>query len=163
MVPVGTSSQAPILAVGAVLFDGAGRVLLVRRGRAPAAGTWSLPGGRVHEGEALDAAIVREVLEETAIEARVACALCVVDTTAEATRFAIHEHLLEPIDPAAVPQPGDDAAEARWVSPSEMAGLGVTAAVLDVIAGARIAAAGKLPSFPTGVTVDLLHTKPKVG
>ena len=43
------------------------RLLLVRRGHGPAAGEWSVPGGRVETGETLAEAVVREVAEETGI------------------------------------------------------------------------------------------------
>lgn len=49
--------------VGAVVVDG-GRLLLVLRGREPAAGLWSIPGGKVEPGESPDDALVREVAEE---------------------------------------------------------------------------------------------------
>ncbi|WP_254790473.1 NUDIX hydrolase [Blastococcus tunisiensis] len=54
--------------VGAVVLDGAGRLLLVRRGHAPHAGLWSLPGGRVEPGETLEQAVRREVREETGVD-----------------------------------------------------------------------------------------------
>ena len=57
---------APIVAVGAVIVD-AGRVLLVRRGREPLKGRWSLPGGALEVGESLSAGLVREVREETGL------------------------------------------------------------------------------------------------
>jgi ADP-ribose pyrophosphatase YjhB (NUDIX family) len=56
----------PILGVGALIFDG-DQILLVERGREPLKGLWSLPGGVVEVGEALDAAVRREVLEETGL------------------------------------------------------------------------------------------------
>src|SRR3954454_8406121 len=56
--------------VGAVVHDGDGRLLLIRRGHAPHEGLWSLPGGRVEPGESAEAAVVREVLEETGLRVR---------------------------------------------------------------------------------------------
>jgi ADP-ribose pyrophosphatase YjhB (NUDIX family) len=53
--------------VGAVILDGSGRLLLIRRGHEPHAGLWSLPGGRVEAGETLEQAVRREVLEETGL------------------------------------------------------------------------------------------------
>ena len=113
------------MVVGAVVLDRRGRVLLVRRGRPPSAGSWSLPGGHVEAGESLDAAIAREVLEETAVRARVVCALCVVPVEREGYAYSIHEHLLVPLDPAAEPHAGDDAADARWVDPGQAAAMGL--------------------------------------
>jgi ADP-ribose pyrophosphatase YjhB (NUDIX family) len=58
--------EAPLVGVGAVIVD-QGRVLLVQRGREPLKGHWSLPGGLVDVGEALNAAVMREVEEETGL------------------------------------------------------------------------------------------------
>jgi 8-oxo-dGTP diphosphatase len=58
--------EAPLLGVGAVIVE-AGRVLLVRRGREPLKGQWSLPGGLLELGESLTAGVAREVLEETGL------------------------------------------------------------------------------------------------
>ena len=51
--------------VGAVVRDGAGRLLLIKRGHDPEAGKWSLPGGRIEPGETGAQALVREMREET--------------------------------------------------------------------------------------------------
>ena len=58
--------EAPLIGVGAVVVDH-GRVLLVRRGREPLKGKWSLPGGLLELGESLSAGVAREVLEETGL------------------------------------------------------------------------------------------------
>jgi len=60
-------AEKPIECAGAVVRDGAGRLLLVQRGRAPSAGLWSLPGGRVEPGETAAEAAAREVTEETGL------------------------------------------------------------------------------------------------
>lgn len=57
----------PFLGVGALIFDGR-KILLVERAKEPLKGYWSLPGGIVEAGEKLEAAIRREVLEETGLE-----------------------------------------------------------------------------------------------
>jgi 8-oxo-dGTP diphosphatase len=119
--------------VGAVVIDRAERVLLVRRVRPPGAGSWTLPGGHIEPGETLEAAVMREVREETGVDARVVCALGVVAVEREGFSYAIHEHLLVPIDGAARPQAADDAAEARWVARGELASLHVRPEVVDVI------------------------------
>ncbi len=60
----------PILAVSAAVFRG-GRVLIVRRARAPMIGHFSLPGGVVELGETLAAAVARELEEEVGVAARI--------------------------------------------------------------------------------------------
>jgi 8-oxo-dGTP diphosphatase len=68
----------PLVGVGAVIFRGE-EVLLVRRGQEPAKGSWSLPGGMVEVGESLEAAIKREVWEETGLTVKVLGITAVLD------------------------------------------------------------------------------------
>src|SRR5882762_4678903 len=56
----------PFVGVGAVIVD-SGRVVVIRRGRAPLLGEWSIPGGGVELGETLREAAAREALEETGL------------------------------------------------------------------------------------------------
>lgn len=58
--------DSPVVGVGAVIIKG-GKVLLVKRGKEPGYGRWSIPGGAVNLGEKLARAIEREVLEETGL------------------------------------------------------------------------------------------------
>jgi ADP-ribose pyrophosphatase YjhB (NUDIX family) len=131
---VSTPGQAPAIAVGAVVLDAQGRVLLVQRGRPPMAGAWTLPGGRVQAGESLEAAVVREILEETALAARVICALGPVTIEREGFAYAIHEYLVVPAtDPPEALRPGDDAAAARWVPRTDLPAWGVLPDALAVV------------------------------
>ena len=62
--------EAPLVGVGAVVVD-AGRMLLVRRGKEPLKGQWSLPGGMLELGESLADGVAREVREETGLTVEV--------------------------------------------------------------------------------------------
>ena len=48
-----------------------GRALLIRRGREPLLGEWSIPGGTLELGETLEEGVARELLEETGLKVRV--------------------------------------------------------------------------------------------
>jgi 8-oxo-dGTP diphosphatase len=99
--------------------------LLVKRGRPPSAGAWSLPGGHVEPSESLEDAIVREVREETGLGVEPRLSLGVVRVEREGFRYDIHEFLCEP-NQAADPVAGDDAVDVRWAAISELAALGVS-------------------------------------
>ena len=103
----------PEVCVGAVAVD-AGRLLLVRRGRGPAAGEWSVPGGRVEAGETLAEAVVRELLEETGVEGVCGRLIGWVERIGDDHHFVILDFAVEVLDPGD-PVAGDDAAEAAWV------------------------------------------------
>lgn len=106
------------------------RLLLVKRGRAPAKGLHAFPGGRVEPGETLEAAARRELFEETgltahALEAHDEMTLegATADTVYRLTVFmALHV--------AGEPMAGDDAETAGWYSLDEMAELPMTASTL---------------------------------
>ncbi len=108
----------PELCVGAIAVD-EGRLLLVRRGRGPAAGVWSVPGGRVEAGETLAEAVLRELAEETALEGVCDELIGWVERMGPDHHFVILDFrvtVLEPRDPRA----GDDAVEAEWVALDEV-------------------------------------------
>jgi 8-oxo-dGTP diphosphatase len=63
-----TSGPARLIpCVGAIVHDDSGRLLLVQRANPPSAGCWTIPGGRVEPGETDQAAVAREVAEETGL------------------------------------------------------------------------------------------------
>lgn len=104
----------PGLCVSAVVIDDE-RLLLVRRGRGAAQGTWACPGGRVRSGETLAEAVVRELREETGVDGLCGPLLGVVELIAPDEDHLVvlgyEVTVLDPVEPIA----GDGAAEARWV------------------------------------------------
>ena len=118
-------SARPEVCVGAVAIHDAA-LLMIRRGHGPAAGRWSVPGGRVEHGETLAEAVTRELREETGLEAVCGELLgwveVIDDDDAEATHFVILDFEVTVLDEGE-PQAGDDAAEARWVPLDEVIDL----------------------------------------
>jgi 8-oxo-dGTP diphosphatase len=57
----------PLIGIGAIIVEDS-RVVLIRRGKPPALGEWSIPGGLVKVGETLAEAVIREAQEETGLE-----------------------------------------------------------------------------------------------
>lgn len=109
------STMTPVPAVGVVCLRG-DEVLLIRRGTPPRLGEWSLPGGRIEAGErAVDAAL-RELREETGVEARILGLIEVVDGVfPEAGRhYVLIDYVAEWV--AGEPVAGDDAAAAAFMS-----------------------------------------------
>ena len=113
--------NAPQVCVGAVALDD-GRILLVRRGHGPAAGEWSLPGGRVEQGETLAEAVVRELAEETGLEGVSGGLVGWVERIGPDHHFVILDFTVDVLEPAAEPVAGDDACEAAWVAVGDLGG-----------------------------------------
>jgi mutator protein MutT len=131
--------DAPRVGVGAVILDGT-RVLLARRGRAPSAGKWSIPGGLVDVGERLEDALLREIEEESGLRVRL-LGLCGVIDRVVREQDAVRYHYVI-IDYAAEPvggrlQAGSDAAEVRWVEVDELDQYDTTEGLADMVHRAR--------------------------
>ena len=106
--------------VGAVIKDDTGRLLLIRRGHEPAAGLWSIPGGRIEPGESDASALVREVLEETGLTVVAGRLLCEVERPGQAGAMLDIRDYLAVVTGGELAA-GDDAADARWSAPAELA------------------------------------------
>ncbi|HEX7159358.1 MAG TPA: NUDIX domain-containing protein [Edaphobacter sp.] len=115
---------APMVGVAAVVVQG-DEVLLVRRGREPLRGRWSLPGGLLELGEITAEGVAREVLEETGIRVRPVEIVTTIDRILrdDDGRVRYHYVLVEWlcfVDDERALVCGDDADEAAWVKRSEI-------------------------------------------
>jgi 8-oxo-dGTP diphosphatase len=124
-----------IPAVSAAIFDTAGRVLLAERGKPPGEGLWSLPGGRCEPGEAVEAAVVREVREETGLAIEPIALLEVREVAAGERVFAIHVFVARAVSGALAA--GSDARAVRYATDAELAALPTTDGLADVVTRAR--------------------------
>jgi ADP-ribose pyrophosphatase YjhB (NUDIX family) len=126
----------PLVGVGAVIIEGE-RVLLVKRGHAPLAGEWSIPGGVLEVGETLREAAVREALEETGLTVEPGELLGVFDRVLrdmeERTRYhyVLIDFLCRRVSGEA--QASGDAAEVCWFTREEAAALPLAKDTAEVI------------------------------
>ncbi|WP_457091203.1 NUDIX hydrolase [Microvirga sp. P5_D2] len=114
---------SPIPAVIAVVIEN-DRALLVRRANPPDAGLWGYPGGKIEYGETVSEAAIRELREETGVEAKAQDIITTLDILVRAEDGAVTQHYIliavlcrwlsgEPVA-------ADDALEADWFSLDEL-------------------------------------------
>jgi 8-oxo-dGTP diphosphatase len=145
----------PTAAVGVVCLKGAD-VLLIRRGQPPRAGEWSLPGGRIEWGETVRAAALRELYEETGVEAEIVALIDVVDGLFDAHKgpeFGRHYLLVDFVARwrAGEPRASDDALEACFFTLEEARSLGLWSETVRVIEQAYALLNGcSSPAFGSG-------------
>ena len=126
----------PLVGVGGIILND-GKVLLVRRGKQPGYGKWSIPGGMVELGETLQEAMKREVREECGIEIELADVVAVLERIIPHQERGIHyQYVL--IDflgywRSGELQPSSDILEARWADPLEMKDLDMTDRTQQVV------------------------------
>jgi 8-oxo-dGTP diphosphatase len=132
--------EAPRVGIGIAVLRG-DQVLLVRRGRAPALGKWSLPGGGQELGETAEAAARRELFEETGLSVGRLVLAGNVDSIHHdaAGRVQYHYTIL---DFAARYErgeavPGDDVTAIAWAAPHEFDFYDLWEEARRIIASAR--------------------------
>lgn len=118
--------------VGALVYDDAGRLLMIKRGREPALGLWSLPGGRVDVGESMPEALVREVVEETGL------VVTPGRVVGSVNRDGPHGAIYAITDMVAVwtggtLRAGDDAQDARFVDVAELSSLALSPGLVEAL------------------------------
>ena len=127
----------PIVGVGVVVWRG-DRVLLVRRGKTPRLGQWSLPGGAQQLGETVAEAAQREVKEEVGLDValgEIVATVDLIERDPQDERIRYHYTLVDFVAeaPSAALQPGGDAADARWFSLAEIEALDLWSETVRVI------------------------------
>lgn len=132
----------PWVGIGCIVFRG-DEVLLVRRGKPPRAGEWSIPGGAQLLGETAEACARRELEEEAGVTVGPLALAIVVDSLSHDDAGLARFHYTI-IDYAAhwvagEPRAGDDVTEARFFAPHELHALGLWEAAHRAIAAARSA------------------------
>lgn len=127
----------PIVGIGAVIVGRKG-VVLIKRGKAPRLGSWSLPGGAQKLGETVHEAARREIREETGLAAEIRGLVDVVDSVSPEKdgRIKYHYTLIDVWATAltdAEPVAGGDAADARWVALDDLDALNLWSETRRVI------------------------------
>lgn len=128
-------SIQPVVAVGAIVYDPQGRVLLVERGKPPGEGLWTVPGGRLEAAETLAQGVAREVREETGLMVEVGALACVVERMGDDHHFVILDYVARVIGGELAA--GSDARAAKWVDEGELQKLPLTEGLQDVLSRAR--------------------------
>jgi 8-oxo-dGTP diphosphatase len=134
----------PAIGVSGIIFDRDGRVLLIQRGRPPAAGYWHAPGGKLEAGESLVEGVCREVKEETGLDVTTAVIMAVVERRQEGFHYVIVDFLATLVDPDQTEiRPADDASAAAWVAEDQLADYPIAEGLMPILERARRAHRGE--------------------
>jgi ADP-ribose pyrophosphatase YjhB (NUDIX family) len=143
-----TAPTRPVVAVGVLLLDG-DQVLLVQRAKPPAVGRWTVPGGKVELGETLEEAALRELGEETGLNATLGPVVEILDRVVRGDDGAIEYHyvILDFLghSPQGTLAAASDSLDARWVEYAELERYPLTDGLRAVIDRARAMQASAAP------------------
>ncbi|MGB0682283.1 MAG: NUDIX hydrolase [Magnetovibrionaceae bacterium] len=130
----------PIVGVGAVVWK-ENQILLIRRGKPPNQGAWSLPGGAQELGETVFEAARREVLEETGITARMIGLVDTVDSISRTEDGRIRHHYtiidLAGLWEAGEARAGDDAESVTWADADQLESYDLWSEAIRIIGLSR--------------------------
>ena len=146
-----TYPERPIVAVGGVVVHES-RVLLIRRGKPPLEGRWSIPGGLLEVGERIAQGIERELREETGVRVRVVDLIEIYEKVLRDEdnepryHFVILDYVCEFVE--GIARAGGDAVEVVWASEHQLGSLALTGAASRVIRKAFAATRGRASSQP---------------
>ena len=131
--------KQPLIGVGALIVEN-GRVVLIKRGKAPLLGEWSIPGGMLELGETLRQGAEREALEETGLVVRATELLGVFDRVVpDAEGKIVYHYVLIDFRCERISgelRAGADAADAKWLTLEEVAMLPLAEDTAGVIRAA---------------------------
>ena len=134
-----TYPSRPILAASIAVFR-AGRVLIATRTKPPGAGVWSLPGGLVEAGETIEAAALRELMEEVGVEARIVGFNRHVQRIDRDEEGRVRHHFVVAsfvgVWTGGEATTGPEAGEVRWVDPRDLGDLATTPHLARILARA---------------------------
>lgn len=125
------STTVPICCVGAVLVRNQ-KILLIQRKNSPAKNLWSIPGGRLNQGESWQAAVEREVREETALVASCGSLIGWVERKYDDRRYLIADFQIE-ADNLEEASPGDDAIDLVFASRRQLGELELTPGLIEFL------------------------------
>lgn len=120
----------PVVGIGAVIVHQS-KIALIKRGNEPSRGKWAIPGGLVELGESLEAAVIRETMEEVCLDVETPSLIDVVDNVDLDEKGKVKYHYviidyLVHVKGGAI-KAASDAVELRWVPFDEVEGYDLTA------------------------------------
>ena len=138
---MGQAPSPPLAGASVALWRGADEILLVKRGKAPLYGKWSLPGGHVEPGETLAAAAERELGEETGVAGDLAGIADVVEIIRHDADGRLDRHYVIAVFAGrwrdGIPRAGDDAIDVRWATLERLNEFDLTEGTAEVILTSR--------------------------
>ena len=127
----------PLVGASVALWRGADEILLVKRGKAPLYGTWSLPGGHVEPGETLAAAAARELGEETGLSGNLIGIADLVEIIRHDAGGRLDRHYVIAVFAGhwtgGTARAGDDAIAVHWTAIDRLGEFDLTDGTADVI------------------------------